>query len=101
MKRPCLGPKRGEPCPFNALITKGSRCHPCERAHDRARGTTTQRGYGAAYQRARLGVLGLPCALRLDGCTGISDTAQHTDDGQLVPACAHCNYADGARRSRL
>jgi hypothetical protein len=36
--------------------------------------------------------------MRLPGCTGTATTAQHTDDGRLVPACAHCNFADGARR---
>src|SRR5690349_20994562 len=59
----------------------------------------TQRGYDYAYQKRRAKLLGLPCALRLNGCTGISTTAQHNDDGTLSPACAHCNYADGARRA--
>ncbi len=60
-----------------------------------------QRGYDAAYGRQRALLLGLPCAMRLPGCTGVATTAQHTDDGRLVPACAHCNFADGARRARL
>src|SRR5512146_1073495 len=58
------------------------------------------RGYDRQYEVARLTLIGEPCALRLDGCTGVSTTAQHTDDGRLVPACAHCNYADGAARGR-
>ena len=65
------------------------------------RGLSRQaRGYDAAYGRRRAALLGLPCVLLLAGCTGIATTAQHTDAGDLVPACAHCNYADGAGRGR-
>ena len=65
------------------------------------RGRSRQaRGYGAPYERERVTLLGRPCALVLPGCTRTSTTAQHTDDGRLVPACAHCNFADGARRAR-
>lgn len=32
----------------------GTLCPPCRRAADRARGTTTQRGYGREHQRLRL-----------------------------------------------
>jgi hypothetical protein len=56
------------------------------------------RGYGPAYERARSQLLGLPCALRLPGCTGVATTADHGPFG-LRPACAHCNYADGARKA--
>ena len=65
------------------------------------RGLSRQaRGYDLAYGRWRAALLGLPCVLRLAGCTRTSTTAQHTDTGGLVPACAHCNFADGARRAR-
>jgi hypothetical protein len=45
LPRPCLdcGTPTGD----------GSRCPPCERTRDAARGTTTQRGYGTSHQRAR------------------------------------------------
>lgn len=57
------------------------------------------RGYDRAYERARKALLGLPCVLRLPGCTGIATTADHGPAG-LRPACARCNFADGARRTR-
>jgi hypothetical protein len=47
------------------------------------------RGYGPESLRERAALLGRPCAIRLPGCTGIATTARHTDDGRLVPACAH------------
>ena len=74
----------------------------CARTSPRNHGgvSAARRGYGRAYQQARAQLLGLPCVLRLPGCTLVADTAQHTDEGQLVPACAHCNYADGLRRAR-
>ena len=58
------------------------------------------RGYGREYGAERSRLIGQPCSLRLPGCTGTADTAQHVDGGGLAPACAHCNYADGADRSR-
>jgi hypothetical protein len=57
------------------------------------------RGYDRDYERERRALLGLPCALQLQGCTGIATTADHGPAG-LRPACSHCNYADGARRAR-
>ena len=63
--------------------------------------SAASRGYDAAYRHARAEFLGQPCAMRLAGCTGIATTAQHTDAGSLIPACGHCNYADGARRSAM
>ena len=55
------------------------------------------RGYDATYRRARAALLGQPCALRLAGCTGIADSADHYAGG-LRPSCRHCNFADGQRR---
>lgn len=82
-------------------LTARRRCPPHERTSTRNhRGLARQdRGYDADYDRDRAELLGLPCEMGLPGCTGIADTAQHTPDG-LIPACAHCNYADGAARSR-
>lgn len=69
------------------------------------RGTTTQRGYGAAHRRARARLLAdsPPC----DWCGEPATTADHVPalqafggdvtaweraGGFLVPACALCNY---------
>ena len=72
--------------------------------------TTERRAYKNAvygdpfYREARAAMLGLPCELRLPGCTGVADTADHVvplsrggPDGNLRPACLHCN---SARRDR-
>lgn len=77
------------------------RHHEQPSARNHAGVSPSRRGYGRAYRAARAELLGLPCALRLDGCTGVATTAQHTDAGGLVPSCGHCNFADGARRMRL
>lgn len=62
------------------------------------RGVSRQaRGYDRTYEKARAGLMGQPCALRLPGCTGVADSADHHAGG-LRPACQHCNYADGARQ---
>lgn len=87
MRRPCLG--CGRPA-------RGTRCRGCERAR--------QAAYGSAYRRRRAMLIGLPCALRLSGCTGTADTADHIvprsrggADSPLRPACAHCNASRGDR----
>jgi len=79
----------------------GARCAQHDRVSPRNhRGAPpSARGYDAGYRRRRAALLGAPCAMRLRGCTGTATTAQHTDAGDLVPACAHCNFADGARRA--
>jgi len=58
-----------------------------------------------SYRSARAAMLGLPCELRLPGCTGVADTADHVvplsrgdATGALRPACLHCN---SARRDRV
>ncbi len=81
--------------------SRGSRCgvHAAERrAHKNA-------VYGEpSYRSVRAAMLGQPCALRLPGCTGVADTADHVVPlsrggarGGLRPACLHCN---SARRDR-
>jgi hypothetical protein len=82
LKRECLG--CGRP-------TRGSYCASCE-AKRRAPYTDP------AYRRAARSLYGRPCELKLPGCTGIADTAQHVvpiargrGRGPLVPACRHCN----------
>ncbi len=100
--RPCLNhPTR--------LIANGSYCGECKRANERRRGTTTERGYGTAWQRKsqrltrRVG--------RCERC-GIEHTAANpltldhltakanggTDhDTNLSVICRRCNSAKGAR----
>ena len=57
--RVCAGPAPGQSCPTRQLIptTPGSktapRCGYCRAQHDRQRGTTTQRGYGAEHRKLR------------------------------------------------
>ena len=102
-KRPC--PKAG--CP--TLINTGERyCPTHQREADRARGTTTERGYGHTHQveRARWAAIltqhSIPCAR----CGNpIERNAPfdlgHTDDrkGWHGPEHPACNRADGGRRS--
>lgn len=68
-----------------------------------------ERGLGADHDRARREMRGLPCALRLPGCTGISTSSDHIaprsrggrdEPGNRQPACAHCQNAQGAALAR-
>lgn len=82
------------------MLTDGGRCAEHARAHDKARGTRQQRGYGAEHQRTRAELLpqayGQPCphcgermwpdqALHLD----------HTDDrsGYIGMCHSTCNLS--------
>ncbi len=78
--------------------------------------SSTRRGYGAAYRRARAAILGPsgggllpfdpPCHWKGPNCAGIAMTADHEPPMEavgrphlnLVPSCAPCNYG---RRHRL
>ena len=81
--------------------SRGTRCPQHEAEHRAYRNAV----YGdAAYRRERATLVGQPCALRLAGCTGTADTADHVvpvsrggAGGALRPACGHCN---SARRDR-
>ena len=56
--------------------TRGSRCRGCEARRDAARGTTTERGYGAAHQRRARSALALqPWCSRCGSTRGL--TADH------------------------
>jgi len=46
--RPCLG--IGQRRCLAIVRPPALRCPACQRGHDRARGTTAERGYGAAWQ---------------------------------------------------
>jgi len=51
-QRPCLG--HNGPCPTHALTRNPTaRCDTCRTNADKARGTTTQRGYGTQHQQLR------------------------------------------------
>jgi len=53
VKRPCLGTDTAR-CPTRALTDhRSGRCPDCRRRHWNARGTTTQRGYGADHRALR------------------------------------------------
>ena len=84
----CGRPTRGSRCPFHERVAHA--------AYD-----------SRAYRRRRRAVLGLPCALRLPGCTVVATTADHVvpvsrggRDSPLRPACAQCNSARGDRDVR-
>lgn len=103
MTRPCI--EAG--CPY--LTRHGSRCPGHQKladvAKDAARGTTTDRGYGAVWQALSAAVL------RRDRhtcryCGAPASTVDHvtpkarggTDDpANLVASCRSCNSAKGAR----
>ena len=99
LTRPCLGGADRVPC---GRPTTGSRCPQHLAELERLRGSPTRRGLGRAYQRRRAPLIGLPCALRLPGCTGWAGTADHVvprvlggADGPLRPACKTCNSKAG------
>jgi len=70
------------PCLDCGRLTAATRCTTCRRHRDRARGTTTQRGYGAEHQNERAAALadlaanpGQPCPI----CTQPLTTDQALD----------------------
>ena len=92
-------------------VTSSSRCATHTAQRERVRGTSTQRGYDADWQRVRKVVLGRDdyrCRLRLTGCTFIATTVDHIvplsaggsrlDRDNLQSACHHCNMVKGTRR---
>lgn len=100
-KRVCLEPG----CP--ELIDAGStRCAEHERTRDKARGTSTDRGYGSRHQRLRADLapkaIGKTC--HLCGKPMLADqplALDHTEDRTGYRGMVHlsCNAADGGRRS--
>ena len=96
---PCAPPRRCTEPGCSARQGRARRAQHERLSPRNHRGVSpSARGYDAGYRR-RAALLGAPCAMRLRGCTGMAPTAQHTDAGTLVPACLHCNGADGARRA--
>ena len=96
----CLEPS----CP---TLTAGSRCSPHTRARDRARGTSTQRGYGHTHQQARATALTTyhptdpcpRCHLPLGDDPTMLDL-MHTEDRQGYLGLGHapCNRTTARRR---
>lgn len=105
--RPCLEPG----CP--ALIRPGAtRCPAHERERDRARGTTTQRGYGAPHQALRQAwrtridsgepVACWRCGERID--PGSTFDLGHDDSDRSVtrgPEHVACNRATNSHDRRI
>jgi len=105
MKRPCID--------CGVVIASGSRCGSCystrEKRYSRVRGTTTERGYGSAWQKLSTEILkrdGYTCHY----CGGRADTADHiipkskggTDAREnLVAACRSHNSGKGNRPAEL
>jgi hypothetical protein len=101
-KRVCSHPG----CPNPAT---GTRCTQHEREHDRARGTKTQRGYGADYQRQRrawalkIKAGGVTCwrcgqAMHPDAPFDLG----HDDDDRSIirgPECPTCNRSAAGKAS--
>lgn len=103
-KRACIGPGAGQRCPTGA-ITDQPRCSACSRVKDRERGTSAERGYGAAHrrlsERERAAAVGSTCHL----CGRVMAAGQrlaldHTPDRTGYRGVVHesCNNRDGAIR---
>lgn len=80
------------------------RCDRCQLANSRARGSSSARGYGGPWRRvSERQRREVPwCQLRLPGCTGRVDAADHivpiwaggkSTRGNAQSACASCNNA--------
>ncbi|WP_425456791.1 endonuclease domain-containing protein [Aeromicrobium piscarium] len=90
-------------CP---ALTTTTRCPVHTRKRDRARGTSTERGYGSDHRRLRTellpAALGKPCHFCGEPMlAGQSLALDHTEDRSGYRGIVHlsCNAADGGRRS--
>ena len=101
-KRRCID------CP--KLIPAGSRrCPTCARAHDQARGTPAQRGYGTAHRQLRARYAARIAQGETFTCAkcgqpvnhGMTWHLGHTDDrtGYTGPEHELCNLADAGQRA--
>lgn len=94
-------------CP---MLTRATRCPDCTRTKDRARGTSTERGYGAAHQRLRRRYqIKMEAGETFDcwRCGREIDLDAwhlgHDDDDRGVyrgPECVPCNEATAGRSNR-
>lgn len=91
-------------------LADGPRCPIHANARDAARGSSSERGYDAEWQRVRKLVLardGYECQLRGPRCTRVADTVDHIiplsaggarlDPANLQGACRTDNTAKGGR----
>lgn len=91
--------------PDRMAVQGKSRCKACETKYQRRRSARKNEVYATPRHRAaKRALYGLPCELRLPGCTGVADTVEHVipvsvggGRGPLKPACKHCNSTRGAR----
>jgi hypothetical protein len=96
-RRPCVEPR----CPHPAMPGK-ARCAQQERARDRQRGTTAQRGYGYAWQQHARQAIADHLATHGLLCPGFDRDAHVVDlrslccDHDLGVMCRSCNSRKGA-----
>jgi hypothetical protein len=98
MNRPCLDCGR---------LSPKTRCPPCNRARDRKRGTTSQRGYNAEHQRLRAHLVATyhpsdlcpKCGLPLGPDPTMLDLG-HTDDRQGWTGLEHRAHNRATARRR-
>ncbi len=99
LRRLCPG------CRRVLIASPAVRCPTCQRARDAARGTTTARGLGYHYQRARAKVLAVDTICWICHKPG-ADTADHliprsrggeSTVANLRPAHSACNSRRGDR----
>jgi hypothetical protein len=117
MKRYCLGPRPGTPCPTRAITTaRPSRCPSCKQSYNayrnaqrRARGPRPW--YGSEWQRLRREVLAAWRAEHGDLCAGhqrdphysadltVDHVASRSLDEGVRVLCRSCNSRRGAQRA--
>lgn len=95
-----------KPCLVCLTPTSGTRCPSCERAHERQRGTPTQRGYTYAWSRIVAeaieaqpwcSVCGATADLTGDHIVPLSRGGSN-DRANCRVLCRSCNSAKGARQ---
>lgn len=80
-------------------LTTTTYCDTCGKAKDRARGTTTQRGYGAAHQATKAALLpdayGTPCTYCGERMWPHQNLVlDHTADRSGYRGIVHADYRD-------
>lgn len=90
-------------CP---VLTDRTRCPEHARAKDRARGTSTDRGYGAEHRKLRAALAPAAVGTVCHFCgqpieAGQKVALDHTEDRTGYRGIVHlvCNAADGGRRT--
>lgn len=98
-KRVCLTPG----CP---VLTDSTRCAEHQRQKDRARGSSTERGYGTDHRKLRAQLAPAAIGTNCHFCgqpieAGQKVALDHTEDRTGYRGIVHlaCNAADGGRRT--